>query len=182
MNNNMTFGEQKDFQLMREEGTRTVVCYGKVDVDETYAQWREVGMQKKDVPNVGLAEVKAAITADINSRVTDNIINGFPYTIKHGSDEGKNVDAWLSKENQDNIAQLASVKSQLTYPKKYKVGELDGEPVYEEFADGAEIEAFHGMIVGWVNQCLTDGWTEKDGIDWSEYEALFPQPSNESAE
>lgn len=179
---NKYYGLTKEFAPVRTEGTRVVVSYGKEQIDETHSEWREVTLYKKQVPNVGLKEVKTAIVNDINSRTSDAIRNGFPYTIKHGDDEGKQVNVWLSKENQENLL-LAAGSSVQIFPLKYKVGEgAEGEPVYEEFADSAEVAALCQEGAEFIFTTLQTGWMEKDGIDWSIYEALFPVSETENQE
>lgn len=177
---NKYYGLTKDFTPVRTEGTRVVVSYGKVVIDETHSEWRDVTLFKKQVPNVGLKEVKTAIINDINSRTSDAIRNGFPYTIKHGGDEGKQVNVWLSKENQENLL-LAAGTSAPVFPLKYKVAEdAEGKPIYEEFADSAEVAALCSLGAEFIFNTLQVGWSEKDGIDWSIYEALFPVSENEN--
>jgi len=177
------FGLISDYSPVREEGTRVVVCYGMTAVDEQNATWFEIYLPKKQYPNVGLAEVKKAIEDHINSRTQENILNGFEYTVKHGTDKGTTVNTWLSKENQENMTKLAASASALTFPVVYKIGEQeDGTPVSESFSKAEELQAFSDDITKHFLQCLQDGWAEKKNFDWSPYEALYPQPENTSAE
>lgn len=177
---NKVFGKTKDFTLVRDEGTSVVVSYAKVKIDRTYSEWREVRLQKKQVPNVGLKEVKAGIENDINSRTSDTIRNGFAYTIKHGVDEGKEVNVWLSKENQENLLMAAGTTVDV-FPLKYKVGEdADGIPVYEEFSNSAEVREICNTCAAFILNILQLGWAEKDAINWADYEALYPTLSTEN--
>ena len=177
------FGLISDYSPVREDGTRVVVCYGMTAVDGQHAKWFEIYLPKKQHANVGLAEVKKAIEDHINSRTENSILNGFAYIVKHGDDQGKTVNTWLSKENQENMTKLAASASALTFPVVYKIGEEeDGTPVNESFADAAELQAFSDDITKHFLQCLQNGWTEKANFDWAPYEALYPQPENTSAE
>lgn len=162
---NKCFGKIKDFVPVREEGTRVVVSYGKEKVNKTYAEWREVPLSKKQVPNVGLKEVKEAVINDINSRVKEAIVSGFVWNDKP---------VWLSVENQLNFSQSIA-------PVLLKIGEQeDGTPVTHEFATAEELKDFNTACAMWKQQCLQAGYHEKDGIDWSVYEALFPTAKNEN--
>lgn len=115
---------------------------------------------KKQTSQLSLSDVRDAITDDINRRTREKIISGL--TI-----DGQPV--WLSEENQINFSTAQA-------PATFKVGETeDGQPVYREFKTAKELTAFWQACVAWKQQCLTEGWQEKDSIDWSPYEALFPE-------
>ena len=105
-------------------------------------------------------QVKAAIIADVNARITEQIVGGMTF-------EEKPV--WLSIENQINF-------SQATAPCRLKIGEeADGTPVYHDFETKAALKAFNDACLSWKNDCLEAGRAEKEGIDWTPYaEALQP--------
>ena len=72
-------------------------------------------------------------------------------------------------ENQINFSQSVA-------PCSIKIGENeDGSPVYVEFGTKAELKAFNDACLAWKNQCLEAGRAEKENIDWTPYEELFPQ-------
>ena len=155
---NKCFGKIKDFVPVREEGTRVVVSYGMEKVNKTYAEWREVALGRKQVPNVGLKEVKEAVINDINSRVKEAIVSGFVWNDKP---------VWLSVENQLNF-------SQGVVPVTLKIGEQeDGTPIYHKFDTDEELRAFNDDCNVWKQQCLAEGYKEKDGIDWNAYKRNF---------
>ena len=106
--------------------------------------------------------VKEAIISDINKRVKTAIISGFVWNEKP---------VWLSEENQLNF-------SQAVVPATLKIGEQeDGTPIYETFDTKTTLKAFNDACSLWRQQCLSEGYSEKDGIDWTPYEALFPEPT-----
>ncbi len=83
---------------------------------------------------------------------------------------------WLSKENQEDFHAMHQNSDGLTFPVRYKVGEIDGTPVYEEFADVDEMHAVCVSTTNHVLSCQQAGWAEKDAIDWTPYEeALDPE-------
>lgn len=147
--------------------------------DKQHYEWLEVYLPKKQTPSIlTLQMVKAAVESDINAKTTEAIIAGFQYTVKHGAQQGTNVNVWLSKENQSDFHAMHQNADGLSFPVRYKVGELaDGTPVYEEFADAAEMHAICSALTNHILSRQQQGWAEKDGIDWAPYQALFPDPS-----
>ena len=161
-------GLKTDFAPMRNEGTRITICYGLKKVDGKLYEWHEIYLPKTQNANISLDIVKQAILGDINSRVKTAIISGFVWNEKP---------VWLSEENQLNF-------SQAVVPATLKIGEQqDGTPIYETFDTKTELKAFNEACTLWKQQCLSEGYNEKDAIDWTPYEALFPEPTKtETAE
>ena len=56
----------------------------------------------------------------------------------------------------------------------------DKQPIYHTFETFEELDRFYVGGVAYINQCLNEGWARKDSIDWTPYEALFPQPNEDS--
>ena len=171
-----TSGLQADFAPIRDEGTRITICYGLKKLSKDLYEWLEVYLPKKQTSTLSLQTVKDAIIGDINARTTARIISGFDYTVKHGEQTGTQVKVWLSKENQSDFHAMHQQADDLTFPLRYKIGELnDSTPVYEDFADASEM---HAICVATTNHVLArqqEGWAEKDAIDWTPYEELFPE-------
>ena len=161
-------GLKTDFAPMRNEGTRITICYGLKKVDGKLYEWHEIYLPKTQNANISLDIVKTAILNDINSRVKTAIISGFVWNEKP---------VWLSEENQLNF-------SQAVVPATLKIGEhQDGTPIYETFDTKTDLKAFNEACTLWKQQCLSEGYNEKDAIDWTPYEALFPEPTKtETAE
>ena len=161
-------GLKTDFAPMRNEGTRITICYGLKKVDGKIYEWHEIYLPKTQNANLSLDIVKTAILNDINARVKTAIISGFVWNEKP---------VWLSEENQLNF-------SQAVVPATLKIGEQeDGTPIYETFDTKTDLKAFNEACTLWKQQCLSEGYSEKDAIDWTPYEALFPeQTKTETAE
>lgn len=108
-------------------------------------------------------EIRAAVTAGHNAAIDEQIKSGYTW-------DGTPV--WLSTENQFNYKaayDLAVQTKGASLPVTFKFG-TDAEPVYHEFTTLAELREFYKGAMAWVTQCLAEGWTEKDSIDWSAYE------------
>ena len=159
MVNNKYCGTVADYQPVSEDQSRVVVMYGLTPTTGDMAEWYQLDFYKKQ-GRPSFEQVKAAIIADINERVKAKIIGGFVWN---------NKPVWLSEENQMNFAQAV-------VPVTFKIGEdANGDPIYQEFATKTELKAFVEACVQWKQQCLSDGWTEKDSMDWTPYaEALQP--------
>lgn len=165
-------GLTSEFALVKEEGSRTVISYGfKAEQGGKNATWYEVYFPKKQgKPN--LEAVKKAVIADINARTDEKIINGYPFT-PDGAEEP--IIVWLSKESQMDFSEAHRLQ---IVPVKFKLNETpDNQPIYHTFETFEELNRFYTGGVQYINQCLNEGWAEKDGIDWTPYEqALNPQP------
>jgi hypothetical protein len=137
-------------------------------VDGKLYEWHEIYLPKTQNANLSLDIVKTAILNDINKRVKTAIISGFVWSENP---------VWLSEENQLNF-------SQAVVPATLKIGEqADGTPIYETFDTKTDLKAFNEACTLWKQQCLSEGYSEKDAIDWTPYEALFPESAKtETAE
>lgn len=155
-------GPQECFVPVRQDASQVIVSYEMTADGKKNAFWHEVTFfKKKGIPT--LEQLKQAVIQDINDRVKTAIISGFTY-------EGNPV--WLSQENQLNF-------SQAVVPATLKIGEqADGTPIYKTFSDAAELKAFNDACSLWRQQCLSEGYQKKDGMDWAPYEAYFPITTN----
>lgn len=174
---NKITGPVSDYAPLRDEGSRITICYG-LQQPETVgglASWYEVYLYKRQHATVTLQDVKQAVLADINARTDEKIISGFVWT----PDDGDPIPVWLSTENQFNFKSaydLAVQKQGATLPVTFKMGEQeDGTPVYHTFETMTDADDFYLKAVAHINRALAAGWQEKDGIDWTPYEALFPE-------
>ena len=178
---NKVFGLISEFSFVREEGTRTVVCYGMEAVDEQNATWIEVYLPKKHNPLIGFKEVKEAIIADIDACTDEKILKGFQYE----DNDGIVRNVWLSRENQSNYSEaqrLADKAGSKNYePVTFKIGEdEDGNAKYRTFDTLSDLNTFYFAVFTYIKQTLADGWQKKDSIDWTPYESLFPQNEGNS--
>lgn len=141
------------------------------DIDPETEEQRGVTFIETEFPyKPTIAEVKDFVQSVVNAKTSALIIAGFDYKVKHGKQKGTKVKVWLSKENQEDFHAMHQNSDGLTFPVRYKVGEIDGTPVYEEFAD---VEEMHAVCVSTTNHvlaCQQAGWAEKDAIDWTPYE------------
>ena len=174
-----TSGLQADFAPIRDEGTRITICYGLTKASGELYEWWEIYLPKKQNAQLTLQVVKDAIIGDINARTDERILNGFPWTVLRGDHQGKTLNVWLSNENQRNFSEaqrVAGMTNGQNLPLQVKVAETDEkEPIYDTFETVQEITTFYLNGVGFIDECLKDGWTEKDSIDWGPYEAYFPK-------
>ena len=174
-------GKKTEFAPIREDASRVIISYGYQELDTENGTWFEIYLNKKQVSQVSLADVKAAIIADINKRTDEKIISGFVWTPEGGDP----IPVWLSTENQFNFKSaydLAVQKNGATLPVTFKMGEdAEGTPVYHTFETMEDADDFYIKAVAFINQTLAAGWDEKDGMDWTPYEALFPTPTNTNA-
>lgn len=112
-----------------------------------------------------ISEVRQLIIDTINANTDDKILNGFVW---------KGINVYLSAENQNNFKaayDLNIQKGGSMLPMKFKLGEdADGKAVYHTFEDMDDFSDFYVSAVAYINQCLNDGWNEKDNIDLSPYE------------
>ena len=164
-------GNVSDFQPVVEDQSRVVISYGLTEMGEGKAEWYEVVFYKKQgKPN--LEAVKKAVIADIDAQTDEKILNGYEFT-PDGADTP--IIVWLSKESQTNFSEAHRLQ---IVPVKFKLNETaDKQPIYHTFETFEELDRFYKGGVQYINQCLNEGWAEKDSIDWAPYEAaLNPQP------
>lgn len=151
------------FFPLREERTRTVISYG-LEIGNPLSTWHEVAINKRDFGTPSLEAVKRAIFADINARTSQRIIGGMVW---------KDKPVWLSRDNQANWQadyEQARELGESAFPMKTKLGEDgEGNPVYHTFNSFNSLNDFHKAYMQHRQQCLQDGWRQKDSIDWSQY-------------
>ena len=168
-------GKASSYAPIKEDASRVIINYGFALITGTEdATWREVVLYKKRTSSLTLQDVKDAIIRDINDRTDNRILNGFPWTVLRGDHHGETVNVWLSSENQRNFSEaqrVAGMTNGQNLPLQVKVSETDDkEPIYDLFETVQEITTFYLGGVAFIDQCLKEGWTEKDSIDWEPYE------------
>ena len=165
-------GNVSDFQPVVEDASRVVISYGLKELGDGKAEWFEVVFYKKQTAKPTIEQVKKAVIADINARTDEKILNGYEFT---PDDEETPIVVWLSKESQTDFSEAHRLQ---IVPIKFKLNETaDMQPIYHTFETFEELDRFYNGGVRYINQCLNEGWAEKDSIDWAPYEAaLNPQP------
>ena len=110
-------------------------------------------------------EVKQLIIDTIDANTDEKILNGFVW---------KGVKVYLSQENQTNFKAAYDLNVQSNgsmLPIKFKIGEDEnGNAVYHTFEDMEDFSDFYVSAVAYINQCLNEGWEEKDSLNMSHYE------------
>lgn len=179
---NKMSGKKSDFAYVREDSSRIVIGYGLTKVTgKNLYEWYEVYIYKTQISQLTFKVVKDAILKDINDRTDEKILNGFQWT----PEGGEAINVWLSAENQRNYseAERKAKDNSAILPITFKLGENENEEaVYHTFATYEELSGFYDQAFLYINQCLNAGWEEKDAIDWTPYEALFPQAEASNAE
>lgn len=180
---NKVSGKKSDFQLMSEDASRIIIGYGQKKVTgKNLYEWYEVYFYIKQKNAISLQEVKNAILDDVNARTDEKILTGFIYQ----DDNGDDVNVWLSKENQSNYSEaqrLADKAGAENYkPIKFKLGEDENRQAkYRTFQTLEDLNTFYYAVFAYIKGCVDAGWDEKDAIDWTPYEALFPQAEQANA-
>ena len=124
------------------------------------ASYMEAELEHRPTVN----KIRTLICGWINDQTTEKIRTGFEYG-------GHPV--WLSMENQANYKaahDLAVQTGGKSLPVTFKFG-TDEEPVYKTFETVEDLTDFYTKALGQVQECLEEGWRNKDSIDWSLYEA-----------
>ena len=168
-------GPKECFVPIREDASQVIVSYEKVDDGDANAFWYEVYFNKNRNSKPTLIQIKDAVFKDIDARTDAKILCGYPWTVLHGDDAGKNVKVWLSKENQTNYKAKYDLHFQkpeaLTWPTTYKIAEDENKVgIFEEFANFEELEQFYLGGIAHIESTVQAGWAEKKAIDWTPYE------------
>ena len=101
-------------------------------------------------------ELRSVIESHVNTLTQERIVGGYRW-------KGKQV--WLSGENQQNytsdyLAGVLPVKVRVYDPYAEASGTVELLETPEELAD-----FYHGMVQH-VRQCIEDGWSVKDYVDY----------------
>lgn len=74
---------------------------------------------------------------------------------------------WLSSENQFNYKAAYDIAFQTNganLPITFKLGEIEGNPVFHTFETVDELQGFYLSCVAWINACLNAGWELKNAL------------------
>lgn len=147
--------ESRHDSIVRIGKEKYVLIFGYGIDGEMGYDWRKIYTHKPDAD-----ELKGDIDTLVNSFTDNKILNGFTWN-------GKGV--YLSSVNQMNFNAaylLAVTNNGDNLPVSFKIGEENGVPVYHTFNTLEELTSFYSESVAYINKCITDGWAEKDSVDY----------------
>lgn len=148
---------ERDDRLMQIGRQKWELIYG-YGTDGTMGwNWRQRYTRKPT-----MEEIRTTVTEQINRNVDEKILCGMTYN-------GKQV--WLSTENQLNYKTAHDMAVQTegkTLPVRFKFGTEDN-PQYHTFETVEELEQFYAAMVEHIQTALTEGWSEKDNMDWDKF-------------
>lgn len=112
-----------------------------------------------------MEEVKSVILDWYNAQIDQRILSDFSW---------RGISVWLSMENQFNYkaAYDLAVQSEGQILPKFKFGTSD-EPVYYQFNTLEDLKDFYVSALSYVTRVLSEGWEQKDNINWGAYEDLL---------
>lgn len=144
--------------LIKVGRKRWLLYYGLYEDDGDSYEYRQAFDHKPT-----LEEIKDTIIAQVDENTDKRILSGCLF-------QGNQV--WLSTENQFNYKaeyDLAVQTNGANLPVTVKLGGAD-KPVYQTFNTLDEFKTFYTEVLAFIKQCYTDGWKEKDAIDWSKFD------------
>nr|DAV37244.1 MAG TPA: hypothetical protein [Caudoviricetes sp.] len=109
-----------------------------------------------------LEEIKEYIITQINRNVDERILCGLKWN---------DIPIWLSTENQINYKAAYDYAIQTngaSLPITFKFG-TDESPVYHTFNNIDDLQDFYSKALTHVQETLSNGWREKDNINWDEF-------------
>lgn len=164
---NKVFGTKECFAPVREDESRVIVSYDYAEEpDGVNATWFEVYFYKKNDGRPSIERIREAIIKDINDRTDDKSEHGYVW-------EDKPVKLnWENRQNFKAVHDAAAMYPQLvTFPKVFKLSDgEDGNAVYHQFESMEELAQFYLGGLGWIEQCVKEGFIKKDSFDFTPYE------------
>lgn len=109
-----------------------------------------------------LKEIQTIILDYYNKKINDEIYSGCIW---------KNINIWLSIENQLNFKVIYDITNQtngLNLPITVKLSGTD-KPIYYEFKTIEEVSDFYLTTIKHIQNTLLKGRLKKDTIDWENY-------------
>lgn len=130
-----------------------------IEVETPLAVWQEEAFNYLPL----LDEIKEVILGYYNKQVDQEILSGFVW---------KNMNIWLSNENQFNYKAMYDIAVQTggkSLPIVMKFG-TTAEPVYYEFRTMEDLTDFYFSSLNHIQNTLKKGWEIKDNINWKLYQ------------
>ena len=115
-----------------------------------------------------MQEVRDFVFGVIDRQTDEKILTGFVWN---------GLPVWLSAENQRNFSEAdrKAEKNPDILPIVFKIGEQYGHPVYHPFETYEELDGFYTQAFAYIQRCLTEGWQQKDAVDFTPYEEALAQ-------
>lgn len=153
------FGTEERHDILINHGTKKcVLIYG---YGEENGQGYDYRQTFDHIPTK--EEVVEILHAQIDADTDNTILDSFVWNEKP---------VWLSMENEFNFkaAYDIAVQSQgQSLPVKFKLGQINGQPVYHTFEDMTEFTDFYTKAMNFINTTLNIGWEKKDeATQWVE--------------
>lgn len=147
---------QRQDGVQRVGKDKWLLYFGLYENDGSTYEYRHTFTNKPTMD-----EVKQLVRDAIDAETRDKIVNRFEYD---------GIKVWLSDEKQRNYASMERNDS-LTYPLTVKLNEeADATPIYHTFQTREDFIAFSKAASTYIFKAITDGWKEKDNVDWSVFD------------
>lgn len=151
--------DTKHIECVNPKQNKYIVRWDFISVDDNIVEFQYKEFNYKPQ----LSEIKELITNYYNVKINKKIVEGFIY---------KNVNVWLSNENQFNykIAYDVTIqKNGSNLPITFKFGSTEN-PYYMDFTTIQDLEDFYFKMFDYIQSVLREGWDIKNNINWNCYE------------
>ncbi len=149
--------ERHDQLLVFGKTKRAVIIYG---YGEENGQGYDYRQEFSYIPTT--EEVRNVIFSHIDNQTGQRILSGFSWN---------GTPVWLSAENQFDYKAAYDLAVQTdgeNLPVKFKFGTPEA-PTYHEFTSVEELHDFWIQAFTFINDCLKEGWSRKDEVNWDDY-------------
>ncbi len=147
---------QRQDGLQRIGKSKWQLYYGFYEADGSTYEYRHTFTHKPS-----LEEIKELVRDAIDAETKDKIVNQFEYD---------GIKVWLTDEKQRNYASIEN-NEDIAYPLTLKLNEeADATPIYHTFQTREEFVKFSKAAFAYILKTISDGWKEKDSVDWSVFE------------
>lgn len=147
---------QRQDGVQRVGKDKWLLYFGLYEKDGSTYEYRHTFTNKPTMD-----EVKQLVRDAIDAETRDKIVNRFEYD---------GIKVWLSDEKQRNFASMERNDS-LAYPLTVKLNEeADATPIYHTFQTREDFIKFSKAASTYIFKAISDGWKEKDNVDWSVFD------------
>lgn len=147
---------QRQDGLQRIGKNKWLLYFGHYETEDGNYEYRHTFNHKPTMD-----EIKQLVRDTIDAETREKIVNRFEY-------DGTKV--WLSDEKQRNYASIENNES-IEFPLTLKLNEeADATPIYHKFETREDFIKFSKDASAYIIKTITDGWKEKDSVDWSAFD------------